>query len=272
MVLGRAYCILEFNMYLCSNKMSIIIVHHQSVTLYNDKDFRIILISCTLCSNKLTSIVDIHHQMCITLLNDNAFLIMNFIFSVSDEKTKSPVTNNVQINFNSSLQDEYSLPYSEQDLSNSDLEIEEENDNDIPEIDTSYEMIDSKLDEKSVSDSPKKKKTKSILDLDEFAQYEIVLDDPAFDCKSFKYFNYSKKINDPEKSARDFCVREKDNLFRCTVCDRMYTHISNFCRHYMTSHKVDVKMFSCPVCGKDFTRKDNMLAHLKIIHKQNAVP
>ncbi|KAJ8956937.1 hypothetical protein NQ318_014356 [Aromia moschata] len=191
------------------------------------------------------------------------------------EKDKYTTPNNVHcIDFNSSLHEEYNLPYQEQDFS-SDVEMEE-NDNDIQEIDSNYETLDIKLDPKMIMDSfansnnPKRKKYKSVLDLDDFANYDIVLDDPAFDNKAFKYVNYSKKINDPEKSARDFCVREKDNLYRCTVCDRMYTHISNFCRHYMTSHKVDVKMFSCPVCGKDFTRKDNMLAHLKIIHKQNA--
>ncbi|KAJ8983127.1 hypothetical protein NQ317_014702 [Molorchus minor] len=190
-------------------------------------------------------------------------------FQCSDERVTSP--NNIHcIDFNSSLHEEYNLPYQEQDLSTSDIDVEE-NDNDIHELDSNYETLDIKLDPKMIIDSftnntssPKKKKHKSVLDLDDFASYDIILDDPSFDSKTFKY------ISDPEKSARDFCVREKDNLYRCTVCDRMYTHISNFCRHYMTSHKVDVKMFSCPVCGKEFTRKDNMLAHLKIIHKQNA--
>lgn len=158
----------------------------------------------------------------------------------------------------------------------------EENDNDNDNMQDisppNFDSFDIKEDQKAIMEniinvtSSKKRKNKSVLDLDDFAQYDIVLDDPSFDNKLHRYFNYSKKINDPEKSARDFCVREKDNLYRCTVCDRMYTHISNFCRHYMTSHKVDVKMFSCPVCGKEFTRKDNMLAHLKIIHKQNSVP
>lgn len=77
-----------------------------------------------------------------------------------------------------------------------------------------------------------------------------------------------KIVDDPDKSARDFCIRESDNLFRCKLCDRIYTHISNFCRHYMTSHKSDIRVFSCPVCFKEFTRKDNMMAHLKIIHRQ----
>lgn len=153
-------------------------------------------------------------------------------------------------------------------------EEEEENDNDIQEIDANYEDI-IKLGSKSfletmIENSSLRQTYKNLnaMDVDYDSNYEIILDDPAFDMKGVRYEKYTKKISDPDKSARDFCVREKDNLYRCTVCDRVYTHISNFCRHYMTSHKMDVKMFSCPVCNKDFTRKDNMLAHLKIIHKQ----
>lgn len=164
----------------------------------------------------------------------------------------------------------------------SEIDVEETS-NDLPELDASFSSsfgsiriinLDSKLTIEDFNNSvvPKKKKPKSMLDLDDFAQYELVVDESPQDPKNAKYCNYTKKVSDPEKSARDFCVREKDNLYRCTVCDRMYTHISNFCRHYMTSHRTDVKMFSCPVCGKEFTRKDNMLAHLKIIHKQNSVP
>ncbi|KAL7305747.1 hypothetical protein TKK_0001997 [Trichogramma kaykai] len=66
-------------------------------------------------------------------------------------------------------------------------------------------------------------------------------------------------------SVRDYCVKEGE-VYRCIVCNRTYTHISNFCRHYVTSHKPNVKYFSCPVCFKEFTRKDNMVAHVKIIH------
>ena len=68
-----------------------------------------------------------------------------------------------------------------------------------------------------------------------------------------------------EGSVRDFCVKEGE-IYRCIVCQRTYTHISNFCRHYVTSHKPNVKYFPCPVCFKEFTRKDNMVAHVKIIH------
>lgn len=68
-----------------------------------------------------------------------------------------------------------------------------------------------------------------------------------------------------EGSVRDFCVKEGE-VYRCIVCHRTYTHISNFCRHYVTSHKQNVKYYPCPVCLKEFTRKDNMVAHVKIIH------
>lgn len=147
----------------------------------------------------------------------------------------------------------------------------EENDNDVHTIDGNLDIkLENSLKENDKQSAAKKCKLQDPYDIDEESSYEIILDDPSFDFKPVKYEKSNKKIYDPDKSARDFCVREKDNLFRCTVCDRVYTHISNFCRHYMTSHKVDVKMFSCPMCGKEFTRKDNMLAHLKIIHKQTS--
>lgn len=74
-------------------------------------------------------------------------------------------------------------------------------------------------------------------------------------------------IDDSEGSVRDFCTKEGDHIYRCKVCLRVYTHISNFCRHYVTSHKRNVKVYPCPYCFKEFTRKDNMTAHVKIIHK-----
>lgn len=77
-------------------------------------------------------------------------------------------------------------------------------------------------------------------------------------------------IDDSEGSVRDFCTKEGDHTYRCKVCSRVYTHISNFCRHYVTSHKRNVKVYPCPYCFKEFTRKDNMTAHVKIIHKIEA--
>lgn len=74
-------------------------------------------------------------------------------------------------------------------------------------------------------------------------------------------------VDESEGSVRDFCTKEADHVYRCKVCSRVYTHISNFCRHYVTSHKRNVKVYPCPYCFKEFTRKDNMTAHVKIIHK-----
>lgn len=85
------------------------------------------------------------------------------------------------------------------------------------------------------------------------------------DNRSSKYI-----IDDSEGSVRDFCTKEADHVYRCKVCSRVYTHISNFCRHYVTSHKRNVKVYPCPFCFKEFTRKDNMTAHVKIIHKLEA--
>lgn len=78
-------------------------------------------------------------------------------------------------------------------------------------------------------------------------------------------------IDDSEGSVRDFCTKEGDHVYRCKVCSRVYTHISNFCRHYVTSHKRNVKVYPCPFCFKEFTRKDNMTAHVKIIHKLDKI-
>lgn len=159
------------------------------------------------------------------------------------------------------------------DASEVDVDIKSNDSVDIVKFDSKHNY-DSYVGNQSFRRSNKKSRNiqSSIFDnnaSDNFIDDLVVLDD---DIKTNagrqqQYENYTRKIKDPDKSARDFCVRE-DNLYRCTVCDRVYTHISNFCRHYMTSHKSDVKMYTCPVCGKEFTRKDNMLAHVKIIHKQ----
>ncbi|XP_072379402.1 protein tramtrack, beta isoform isoform X3 [Diabrotica undecimpunctata] len=186
------------------------------------------------------------------------------------KETTTSISTNSNAYINSTVQD---ISYQDS-LHSDDLEIEEDTENDIQ---TSCENADETSDKAAIenctssSGTPKKNRNKGIIDLDDFAQYQIVLDDPTNYNKNY-LFNSAKKSKDHEKSARDFCVREKDNLYRCTVCDRNYTHISNFCRHYMTSHKMDVKTYSCPLCGKEFTRKDNMVAHLKIIHKQVTVP
>ncbi|XP_021940170.1 protein tramtrack, beta isoform isoform X2 [Zootermopsis nevadensis] len=68
-------------------------------------------------------------------------------------------------------------------------------------------------------------------------------------------------------SARRFCVREADNVFRCKVCNKTYTHISNFCRHYLTTHRRSKQVFTCPLCNKEFTRRDNMMTHVKGVHR-----
>ncbi|XP_017786472.1 PREDICTED: protein tramtrack, beta isoform-like isoform X2 [Nicrophorus vespilloides] len=205
---------------------------------------------------------------------NNAVVVKNENdFQASDVERGKASPNNVRcIDFNSSLHEEYNLPY--QEMTVSDTELDDENEHD--EMESNFEALDIKLDPKEFLENmydnatTPKRMRQNPYDYDD-DNFDIILDDPNYSFNAISKFEKSgRKVCDPDKSARDFCVREKDNLYRCTVCDRMYTHISNFCRHYMTSHKVDVKMFSCPVCGKEFTRKDNMLAHLKIIHKQQS--
>lgn len=182
------------------------------------------------------------------------------------------------------LKEEYGLREEEDDDDDDDMSDTSEVDMDIKSNDSVDIKFDSKVFEsymrsQAARRTNKKSRSKTVPVLyennssDNFIDELVVLDDDlrAGAGRQQQYENYQRKIRDPDKSARDFCVRE-DNLYRCTVCDRVYTHISNFCRHYMTSHKLDVKMYTCPVCFKEFTRKDNMLAHVKIIHKQLVPP
>ncbi|XP_031342277.1 protein tramtrack, beta isoform-like isoform X3 [Photinus pyralis] len=190
----------------------------------------------------------------------------NAVTKNSEEFTSSDNekdTTNTHEDFDGSTQEDLHMHHPDLTLSDDD-----------EELDSPYEVVDFKLDATSEVDNNVNGNNKTdIFDFDEDSNYEFILHDQMCYSKLNRFEKCSRKIYDPDKSARDFCVREKDNLYRCTVCDRVYTHISNFCRHYMTSHKVDVKMFMCPVCCREFTRKDNMLAHLKIIHKPgNAVP
>ncbi|KAI5713897.1 hypothetical protein M8J76_007350 [Diaphorina citri] len=69
-------------------------------------------------------------------------------------------------------------------------------------------------------------------------------------------------------SVRQFCTQEGEHIFRCNICLKTYTHISNFCRHFLSAHDDRYKQeISCPVCYKMFTRRDNMMTHTKQVHR-----
>uniref|UniRef100_A0A1B6LWX6 BTB domain-containing protein n=1 Tax=Graphocephala atropunctata TaxID=36148 RepID=A0A1B6LWX6_9HEMI len=68
-------------------------------------------------------------------------------------------------------------------------------------------------------------------------------------------------------SVRRYCTHEADNAYRCNVCGKTYTHISNFCRHFLSTHHGMRPEIPCPVCFKLFTRKDNMMTHTKQVHR-----
>lgn len=81
--------------------------------------------------------------------------------------------------------------------------------------------------------------------------------------------NTSRSIMD-KYSVRQFCTQESSNLFRCNLCRKTYTHISNFCRHFLSSHHGVRQEVPCPVCTRMFTRRDNMLTHMKQVHRVSA--
>ncbi|CAG9829923.1 unnamed protein product [Diabrotica balteata] len=158
------------------------------------------------------------------VINMNLMSKLQGTCHTSVKETTTSISTNSNAYINSTVQD---ISYQDS-LHSDDLEIEEDTENDIQ---TSCENADETSDKAvaidnctSSSGTPKKHRNKGIIDLDDFAQYQIVLDDPTNYNKNY-LFNSAKKSKDHEKSARDFCVREKDNLYRCTVCDRNYTHI-----------------------------------------------
>lgn len=82
--------------------------------------------------------------------------------------------------------------------------------------------------------------------------------------------NVNRPIVMDKYSVRQFCTQESTNLFRCKLCRKTYTHISNFCRHFLSSHHGIRQEVACPVCTRMFTRRDNMLTHMKQVHRVSA--
>lgn len=76
----------------------------------------------------------------------------------------------------------------------------------------------------------------------------------------------SRRHRMDKMSIRKFCTREGDQAHRCNICSKSYTHISNFCRHFLSAHAGAKQEVHCPVCNKPFTRKDNMMTHAKQVH------
>jgi len=82
--------------------------------------------------------------------------------------------------------------------------------------------------------------------------------------------NYSSRPIMDKYSVRQFCTQESSNLFRCNLCRKTYTHISNFCRHFLSSHHGVRQEVQCLLCTRMFTRRDNMLTHMKQVHRVSA--
>lgn len=103
-------------------------------------------------------------------------------------------------------------------------------------------------------------------ELDSFkAMMSTKFDGPVSPSLPLGHFDPNKPID--KASVRRYCTHEAENVYRCNVCGKTYTHISNFCRHFLSTHHGVKQEIPCPVCFKLFTRKDNMMTHIKQVHR-----
>uniref|UniRef100_A0A1B6DX45 BTB domain-containing protein n=1 Tax=Clastoptera arizonana TaxID=38151 RepID=A0A1B6DX45_9HEMI len=103
-------------------------------------------------------------------------------------------------------------------------------------------------------------------ELDSFkAMMSSKFDGPISPNLPLGHFDPNKPID--KASVRRYCTHEAENVYRCNVCGKTYTHISNFCRHFLSTHHGVKQEIPCPVCFKLFTRKDNMMTHIKQVHR-----
>ena len=61
------------------------------------------------------------------------------------------------------------------------------------------------------------------------------------------------------------CTQE-NGVHKCRKCQQVFTHPSNFHRHFITVH-TDRRNHRCSICGKEFKRKDNMMSHMRSVHR-----
>lgn len=146
-----------------------------------------------------------------------------------------------------------------------------------PDVDECYEdMIacspaSSDLDQESNTSKNEKfheEKKDGLSETDELMDEDI----SQYEFDSFKSMMAVSSAGPPGKpidkaSVRRYCTHEGDNAYRCNVCGKTYTHISNFCRHFLSTHHGMRPEIPCPVCYKLFTRKDNMMTHTKQVHR-----
>ena len=66
-------------------------------------------------------------------------------------------------------------------------------------------------------------------------------------------------IEIPDDSESDSVDDEKDTLYRCDICGKLFTDPTQMARHKQ-SH-AGVKMFMCDICSKYFTERSHLLRH-----------
>lgn len=159
----------------------------------------------------------------------------------------------------------------------SELELTKKNDREEPlqpfpsDPEDYYEDMIACSPASSLEDNNKSKKKKEFSETDELLDEDI----SQYEFDSFKSM-MAVAANTPtpspgkpidKASVRRYCTHEADNAYRCNVCGKTYTHISNFCRHFLSTHHGMKPEIPCPVCFKLFTRKDNMMTHTKQVHR-----
>ena len=62
-------------------------------------------------------------------------------------------------------------------------------------------------------------------------------------------------------------VHDEKQPFKCEICDKCFSHISNMKRHAKTVHE-EKKPFKCEVCKNSFSHIGDVKKHVQSVHEQ----
>ena len=67
-------------------------------------------------------------------------------------------------------------------------------------------------------------------------------------------------------------IHSRQNLFKCTKCDKVFTRLVNYEKHIIAAHgnKKDRVLYKCDTCRKKFKQKENMVRHKNQVHLGDA--
>lgn len=52
----------------------------------------------------------------------------------------------------------------------------------------------------------------------------------------------------------------------CEICEKMYSSVSKYNRHYKENHAKNIQRYRCKECSKTFKRKSHLNRHIKALH------